>query len=108
MYDNNTVYIVGEARTNIDNAITNMFNSFFIGFVVDVNTDEIIDVSCTSTIRTTEDFIKCIFTGKSFSDYRFKLEDEIKKRYHGSSQRAIIVAYKDAIKKYVEVKQKYY
>lgn len=104
MYNKNTIYVVGNAKTNTDNAITNKFSSFFIGFVVDEDTGEIIDLSCSSTIRTTDDFIKALLMGKSLKVFECDLEEEVKKRYHGSSQRAIIVAYKDGVKKYNEIK----
>ncbi|MBU3188085.1 DUF3870 domain-containing protein [Clostridium bowmanii] len=104
MYNKNTIYVVGNSKTNTDNAITNRFSSFFIGFVVDIDTGEIIDLSCSSTIRTTDDFIKTLLMGKSLKIFDCNLEEEVKRRYHGSSQRAIVVAYKDAVKKYDEVK----
>ena len=106
MYGENTVYVIGNSKTNVDNAITSRFNSFFIGFVVDTISDEIIDLSCTATIRTTEEFIRCLFLGKKLSTFDTDIESEIKRRYHGSSQRAIIVAYKDASIKYSEIKSK--
>lgn len=102
-----TVYIIGESRTHMDNAITLMYNSFYIGFEVNIETDEIIDVGCTHTIDITEKFIKNIFVGKNLGQYSRDTEEEIKARYHGTSQKAIIVSYKDAVKKYLEVKQKY-
>lgn len=108
MYDDNTLYVVGNAKTNTDNAITSKFNSFFIGFVVEMDNDTIIDLSCSSTIRTTDEFVRSLFTGKSLKDLDTKVEEEVKRRYHGSSQRAIIVAYKDAIKKYNEIKERYF
>lgn len=107
MYSRDTIYIVGNSKTNNDNAITHTFNSFFIGFVVEEKSGLIVDVGCSATISTTEEFIKSIFIGKSLNEYYSDLEDEIKRRYHGSSQRAIIVAYKDAVKKFGEVKGKY-
>lgn len=108
MYEKQTVYIVGNSKTNTDNAITSQYNSFFIGFVVDTVTSQIIDASCSATIKTTEEFIKSLFIGRDIVKYEAELEDEIKKRYHGSSQKAIIVAYKDAAKKYKEVIEKYF
>lgn len=104
---NETVYIIGESRTNMDNAITVIYNSFYIGFEIDVETNKIIDVGCTHTIDITEDFIRKIFTGKDITDF-VSLEEEIKRRYHGTSQKAVIVSLKDAIKKYLTVKEKYY
>lgn len=107
MYEKETVYIIGNSKTSTDNAITSNFNSFFIGFVVNSKTGVIIDVSCAATIRTTEEFVYSLFIGRSLAIYEDVLEAEIKSRYHGSSQKAIIVAYKDAVKKYSEVKDKY-
>lgn len=104
----NTVYIIGESRTNTDNAITLLYHSFYVAFEVDVQTGEIMDVGCTHTIDITERFIKSIFAGKNLSQYSSDIEEEIKRRYHGTSQKAIIVSYKDACRKYLEVKQKYY
>ncbi|PRR78061.1 hypothetical protein CLLI_19810 [Clostridium liquoris] len=108
MYNDDTVYVVGNSKTNTDNAITNRFNSFFIGFVVEMKNDTIVDLSCSATIRTTDEFIKSLFIGRSLIEFDLKLEEEIKRRYHGSSQRAIIVAYKDAVKKYNEIKERYF
>lgn len=108
MYSKNTIYVVGNAKTNIDNAITENFNSFFIGFVVDTDSDIIVDLSCSATIRTTNDFVMSLFIGKKLVEFNSGIEEEIKKRYHGSSQRAIIVAYKDALIQYNEIKSKYF
>lgn len=109
MYDKETVYVVGNSKTNTDNAITVKFNSFFIGFVIDTNTDKIVDVSCSATIETTEKFIYSMLIGKSMDELEEpETENEIKRRYQGSSRKAIIVACKDAVKKYREVKEKYF
>lgn len=108
MYDKETVYIIGHGKTNKDNAITQMFKIFFIGFVIDTKTDKVVDLSCSATIPTTSQFIISLFLGKPFDKYYEEIEREIKRRYFGSSQKAIIIAYKDALKKYLEVKAKYY
>lgn len=102
-----TVYIIGESRTNRDNAITVIYNSFYVAFEIDIDTDEIIDVGCTHTIDITESFIKKLFVGKNILDFD-NTEQEIKRRYHGTSQKAVIVSYKDAIKKYQDIKVKFY
>jgi hypothetical protein len=108
MYEKNTVYVVGNAKTNTDNAITLRFNSFYIGFVVDLKTDRIIDSSSSSTLRTTDEFIKSLLMGRSLKTFDDNLKEEVIKRYHGSSQKAIIVAYKDGVKKYNEMKKRYF
>jgi hypothetical protein len=108
MYGKNTVYVVGNSKTNIDNAITIRYNSFFIGFVVDTDDDRIIDLNCSSTIKTTDNFVRSLLLGIKMTEFTSGLEEEIKRRYHGSSQRAIIVAFKDAIIQYNEIKSKYF
>ncbi|MEW9096082.1 MAG: DUF3870 domain-containing protein [Clostridiaceae bacterium] len=108
MYEENTVYVVGNSKTNTDNAITNKFNSFFIGFVVELDNDTIVDLSCSATIRTTDEFVRSLFIGKKLIEFDSNCEENVKRRYHGSSQRAIIAAYKDAVKKYNEIKLRYF
>ena len=108
MRDWRTVYIIGESRTNLDNAITAIYKSFYMGFEVDVETDKVLDVGCTHTMAITEKFIRDIFIGKSMGEFDAALEREVKMRYHGTSQKAVIVSYKDALKKYADVKQKYF
>jgi hypothetical protein len=41
--------------------------------------------------------------GKSLKSFDEAMENEIRNRYFGSSQKAIIVAYKDAVKKFNEI-----
>lgn len=108
MYEDSTVYIVGHGRTNNDNAITQKFLMFFIGFVIDTRNNLIVDTSCSSTIDVTDKFIKSIFVGKKFDKFYEEIEFSIYKRYFGSSQKAIIVCYKDALSKYLDIKNKYY
>jgi len=44
LYNRNTVYIVGHGKTSSDNAITEQYKIFFIGFVIDVTTNKIVDL----------------------------------------------------------------
>ncbi len=106
-YTKNTVYIVGHAKTSTDNAITERFKMFFISFVVDVETDLVMDVGCTATLEITSKFIRHLFMGQNMGGVSPDIEKEVPKRYFGSSQKAILVAYKDAVKKYAGVKAKF-
>ncbi len=92
-------YIIGTAKTSIDNAITKNYNSFFVGFVIDEN-GKILDVEASAILKITNDFIKKIFIEKDFIRGVEEISATILKNYLGSSQKSIIVAYKDAIKKY--------
>ena len=108
MYSRSTVYVVGHGRTSCDNAITSNFKIFFIGFVIDTATDVVVDLECSATISITNSFVRELFIDRSFGSYDPEIEKEITRRYHGTSQKAIITAYKDAVKKYIEIRQKYY
>lgn len=108
MYEKSTVYIVGHGKTSSENAITSNFKIFFIGLVIDTANDIVIDMECSATISITSRFIRDLFVGKKFDKYDPQIEDDIRKRYYGTSQKALITAYKDALKKYTEIKEKYY
>ena len=99
-----TIYITGEARTTIDNAITKMFGTFYIAFEVILSTDEIIDMDCNVTLRLTRDFIKRIFLNHNIIKDEEILKKEIATRYFGSSSKAILTAYHDALQRYKKVK----
>jgi len=103
VYDSSAIYIVGNSKTNNENAITTLYNSFYIGFVLDPASGLIADVSCSATIRTTDEFVRSLFIGKVMGRDDARLEDDVRRRYHGSSQKAILVAYKDAAKKLAEI-----
>lgn len=99
MYEQNTVYFVGEAKSPENNPITKQYTTFFAGFVVERESGEIIDVDCTAILDSTKQFIQALFIGKSFCDPDGVIK-AIEERYFGSSQKALIVAFKNAQKKY--------
>ncbi|GAK39292.1 DUF3870 domain-containing protein [Paenibacillus urinalis] len=98
-YNTDTIYIVGDAQTSVNNPITQQFSAFFIGLVIDTTNDKIVDAGCSSTIPLTSAFVRTLFVGKTMHDLDI-ISEQVRSRYHGSSQKAIIVAYKDAQKKY--------
>ena len=50
MNQGETVYIIGESRTNLDNAITKVYGTFYIAFEIIPETEEIIEVDCSRTV----------------------------------------------------------
>lgn len=93
-------YVIGESRTNADNAITKMYGTFYMAFEVDDTTFEILNFSCTHTIATTQDFLRKLFLGQCFPEVDGWLEETLNRRYGGSSRRAVQVAYRDALKRW--------
>lgn len=105
MNQGETVYIIGESRTNLDNAITKVYGTFYIAFEIIPETEEIIEVDCSGTLELTKDFIRRLFIGKKFVTDAEQIEAEVKRRYYGSSTKAIIVAYRDALKRFKKIKE---
>ncbi|UOR14008.1 DUF3870 domain-containing protein [Halobacillus amylolyticus] len=105
MYANETCYVVGEAKSPGNNPITKKYDSFFIGFVIDSKTNLIVDVECTAMMGITVKFVQSLFVGRSILDCDGAAE-EVHARYFGSSQKALIVAFKQAYYKYKEALNK--
>ncbi len=99
MYDADTIYVIGDAQAPTNNPITQQFSSFFIGLVIDTTNNKIVEASCSATIQLTADFIRTLFVQRSIFATE-EIETDIRYRYFGSSQKALIVAFKDAQKKY--------
>lgn len=99
----NSVFVIGESRTNADNAITKIYGSFYMAFEIEDHTHKILDFSCTHTIDTTESFLRKVFLGEDFLKIGDILEDLLNRRYGGSSRKAVLVSYRDACKRYKDM-----
>ncbi|WP_130889453.1 MULTISPECIES: DUF3870 domain-containing protein [Fusobacterium] len=103
MINNNCIYILGVSKTNFDNAITKNYNMLFVGFLLDKNTNEIVDVEVTMILELSNRFIKSLLIGKNFIKDQDVIIKEFENKYFGRSQKALIIAYKDALKKYENI-----
>lgn len=105
MYDRETVYIVGDAKSPENNPIMKQYQAFFVAFVIHRVSGEIVDAECSATVPITKKFVSSLFVGKNMLDVDGIIH-EINSRYFGSSQKALIVAFKDALKKYRALREK--
>lgn len=105
MYRDETVYIIGESKMTLDNAITKMYGTFYVAFEIKSGTGEIIDVDCSRTLELTKDFVRRLFIHKRIERDQEQIEAEIRRRYFGSSVEAIIVSYQDALKRFQEIEE---
>ena len=87
--NNQTIYITGEARTTIDNAITKMFGTFYIAFEIILSTDEIVDVDCNATLRLTRDFVNRLFLNHNI----IKDEEMLKKEGYFQKMEVTFIIY---------------
>lgn len=94
-----TLYITGESKTNMNNAITKVYGSFFLAFEVEIDSGTIVGADSNATLDVTKSFISRLFLGRNIEDDDF-ITQEITNRYFGSSTKAIIAAYHDALKHY--------
>ena len=63
-------------------------------------TYEVLDFSCTHTVGVTERYLSKLFLGKRFPDIENWLDEVLEKRYGGSSRKAVMVSYIDALKRW--------
>lgn len=97
----NTIYIVGMARSQQNNPITYRYGLFLMGFVINRDTGEIIQCESSFALSTTNEFIRSIFIGENIMLPIEEIRRIIEDRYLGRSQKTILAAYKDAQEKYV-------
>ena len=98
--DVRSYFVIGESRTNADNAITAIYGSFYMAFEISEQTEQVLGFNCTHTLELTEQFLRRLFLGQHFPSIDTWLEEVLERRYGGSSRRAVLVSYRDALKRY--------
>jgi len=101
IYGKSTIYITGTAKISSNDPISDIFDTFFIGIILDRNDGTIIDVTCNMVRDVTSDFIKSILIGHNLIREEDQIIDEIKERFYGIAQKAVIAALKDARNRYM-------
>ena len=100
MYGRETIYIIGIAKSQQHNPITQQYGRFLLGFIV--NKDSGIIESCGSTVvmKSTYDFLDDLFRGRNIDTEGDLIRSELENRYFGASQKAIMVAFRDAQRRF--------
>ena len=100
MYGRDMIYIIGIAKSQQHNPITQQYGRFLLGFVV--NRDSGIIESCGSTVvmKSTYDFLDDLFRGLNIDTDGELIRSELENRYFGASQKAIMVAFRDAQRRF--------
>lgn len=101
-FDESTIFVTGEAKSPTNNPITSRWGLFFVGLVVDTDEHIIVRADCTAVLPVTIDFVRSLLEGQSILD-EDGLVGMITERYHGSSQRALAAAVRNAASKYREI-----
>ena len=100
MFPEDSLCIVGNARVQNDNPIIHRYAGFFIIFVVSRESGEILESEASFALGLTKRFVAEFFRGRSLAEMDESLVESLKARYFGSSLKAIVVAYRDGVKKY--------
>jgi hypothetical protein len=96
----NTIYIIGFAKSQLNNPITHQFGRFLLGFVIDKDSGRIETCGSSVVMPSTYDFLNELFTGKNILEDGELISYEVENRYFGASQKAILVAFRDAQRRY--------
>lgn len=100
MFDSNAIFVSGVSKSQLNNPITYQFSRFILVFVIDKSSGKIIDCSASTTLQLTNEFLRSLFCGKNMIDDDKIIETDITQRFIGASQKAVLVAYRDAQKRF--------
>lgn len=100
-YEKNIIFVAGTARVAANDPILSIYENFFIGFMVDKETKKIIDLTANTVSPKTCDFIHSMLVGYKLDTDLEEMVAEVRCRYYGIAQKAIISALKDARNKYM-------
>jgi len=104
-YAPNTIFVTGVARPAKDDPIASEYQVFFLSLVIDPQTDMIVDATCNTAREMTKDFIRQLLVDRDLAAGLDDIVQEIRRRFFGLAQKALIVALKDAYNRYMMVKK---
>jgi hypothetical protein len=100
VYGRDTIYIIGIAKSQQHNPITQQYGRFLLGFVVNKDTGIIESCGSTVVMKSTYDFLDDLFRGCNIDTEGELIRSELENRYFGASQKAIMVAFRDAQRRF--------
>jgi hypothetical protein len=99
------IYVSSFAKLPAGIPSENVYKVLDIGLVINQQTGEVEDLSITLLTDVAIKFLREIIIGFNVLDQDLSiLVEEIKLRYHGSAQKAVIAALKNVVIKYQEIK----
>jgi len=104
-YGKDTVFVTGVAKPSKDDPITSIYEVFFISLIVDKHTDRIVNIACNTVSNMAGDFIRSLLIGHKIVENIEMMEEEIRSRFFGLVQKALIVSLKDASNRYTMAKK---
>lgn len=102
---NNTWYITGHAQLPSDIPAYQLFKTVVIGLEVEPETGLITRAYCTLATPVARNIIASIIKGHNIPQDETLIIKEIDERYHGTSKKAVIYAFREAVKEYLTLKK---
>ncbi|KYZ75938.1 hypothetical protein AXX12_05715 [Anaerosporomusa subterranea] len=99
-YKKSTIFVTGVARPSKDDPVASQYDLFFLSLIVDKTNDMIISAACNTARPMTEDFICSLIVNRNIETDLESITSEIRARFFGLLQKALIVALKDAHNRY--------
>lgn len=100
-YPEDSVFVTGVAKVAKDDAINAMYGTFSLSMIIDIHSNRIISISGNMVMQETNDFIAQLLTGKNIVTDVDEMCGILKKRFLALSQKAVIVALRDAQNHYL-------
>ena len=98
-YAPDTFCVVGVATPAASTPIAVQYDKLIMVLVCDRRSGMILDAECNMVVNVTSDYIATLLIGRSlYTDLEIMVE-ELQKKYNGISQKALIVALRDAYSK---------
>lgn len=101
IYPKDSVFVTGVSKVSKEDAINAMYGTFSLSLVIDVQTNTIINCSANMVMSDTNDFLSQIVEGKNIVTDVNLIIDMLRRRFLALSQKAVIVALKDAQNHYL-------
>ena len=105
-YSKNTIYIISYAQLPDNMSVTLAYKFVGIGFVIDYTTGYIVDTACTYLTEEARKFVKDMVVGHNLDTEGIDpIIEDVKKRFHGPSQKSLCVVMRDNYNKYINIKR---
>lgn len=101
IFPEDSVFITGVAKVSKEDAINAMYGAFSLSMVIDIHTNKIINASANMVMEDTNLFLREILVGKNIVTDVALISEIIKKRFLALSQKAVLVALRDAQNRYL-------
>lgn len=100
-YPEDSVFVTGVAKVTKDDAINAMYGTFSLSMVIDVRSNHIVSISGNMVMQETNDFMASLLVGKNIVTDVDEMCDILRRRFLALSQKAVIVALRDAQNHYL-------